>query len=309
MQEFIVLFVIAGAWLLFAMVQDVKTREVANWLTFSLIAIALAFRASLAVVTGAWEVLVWGIIGGAVFVVLAYALYYGRVFAGGDAKLLMGVGIALPYATGSELLGWGSLFFALLLTAGAGYTLLYSFVLVARNWRKFRKAFRETLLLRETKRLFVFVASLIFIAMASLVLAAGTETRTFEVLFYAKMTLLVTFLVSSLPLVYVYLTAVEKSCLQKVCEASELQEGDWLARGVRMKGKVIEASLHGLSREEIESLKRAKKRVIIKEGIVFVPAFVLAYGIMVYVAAVSGTPWAWAWSVLSSLAEAFLNGA
>lgn len=292
MQEYVVLFVVVGVWLLWAMVQDIKTREVANWLTFSLIAIGLAYRASLAVVTGVWNVLWWGIAGGAVFVGLAYVLYYGRVFAGGDAKLLMGAGIALPYATGSELLGWGSLFFVLLLTAGAIYTLVYSLVLVARQWRQFRKAFRETLQAVQS------VFALAFVAAAVLALAGALAGQAVVGAVGSAMVLVV-------PVMYAYLLAVEKSCLQRVCKAEELREGDWLAKSVRYKGKVIETSVHGLSREEIAFLRHARKSVLVKEGIVFVPAFVLAYGIMVCVAVVSGTPWAWAWSALSSLVEAF----
>ena len=287
------LFVVAGAWLMFAMVQDVKTREVANWLTFSLIAIGLAYRAFLSMIVGAWNVLLWGILGGVVFVGLAYALYYGRVFAGGDAKLLMGTGIALPYAAGDELLSWGSLFIVLLLTAGAFYTLVYSFVLVTRSRRKFRKTFHASL--QEARSVF----ALAFVAAVALALI-GVLTDQVAVGAAGSV------IVLALPCVYVYLRAVEKSCLQRACKAEELREGDWLAKGVMCRGRKIEASVHGLSQADIALLKQARKSVIIKEGIVFVPAFVLAYGLMVYVAAISEIPWAWAWSVLSSLVEAFL---
>ncbi len=44
MYEVIFLLVLAGIWIAFASVQDLKHREVANWLSFSLIAFAIGFR-------------------------------------------------------------------------------------------------------------------------------------------------------------------------------------------------------------------------------------------------------------------------
>lgn len=44
MFETVFLFVLALAWIVFATVQDIRTREIANWLSFSLIIFALGFR-------------------------------------------------------------------------------------------------------------------------------------------------------------------------------------------------------------------------------------------------------------------------
>jgi len=44
MYEVIFLIVLALVWVIFATIQDIRTREVANWLSFSLIIFALGFR-------------------------------------------------------------------------------------------------------------------------------------------------------------------------------------------------------------------------------------------------------------------------
>jgi Flp pilus assembly protein protease CpaA len=44
MIEIYVLFFLAFTWITFAVVQDLKTREIANWLNFSLVIFALGIR-------------------------------------------------------------------------------------------------------------------------------------------------------------------------------------------------------------------------------------------------------------------------
>jgi Flp pilus assembly protein protease CpaA len=44
MYEVIFLWILALVYIVFAVVQDAKTKEIANWITFSLIIFALGFR-------------------------------------------------------------------------------------------------------------------------------------------------------------------------------------------------------------------------------------------------------------------------
>ena len=63
MEEYYFLFALAIVWMIFAVVQDLKTREVANWLNFSLIGFALAYRAFYSSFTGEWMFLGFGFLG------------------------------------------------------------------------------------------------------------------------------------------------------------------------------------------------------------------------------------------------------
>ena len=69
----------------------------------------------------------------------------------------------------------------------------------------------------------------------------------------------------------------------------ELQEGDWLERDVRVGGKVIKKSVHGLSKMEIGMLRKVGKRVLIKDGVPFTIAFLLALIVIWYLFLVFGS--------------------
>jgi Flp pilus assembly protein protease CpaA len=132
--EFVFLFVLALVYFIFATVQDVRFREVANWLSFSFIIFALVYRISYSVFAYDLNFLIQGLFGLCVFVLLGYGLYYGRFFAGGDAKLLMGLGLVLPvydnFASNFQLF---LLFIFLMLFVGAIYGLLFSFIIAIRK--------------------------------------------------------------------------------------------------------------------------------------------------------------------------------
>jgi len=130
MQEYYFLYAIAFIWIVFATVQDLKTTEIANWLSFSLIAFVLAYRAFYASLFEGVMFFVYGLMGVLLFVVLGYIFYYGKVFAGGDAKLLMGLGGIWPYAGFLDYLYIGLGFIFVLFIAGAIYTLVYSLFLI-----------------------------------------------------------------------------------------------------------------------------------------------------------------------------------
>ena len=77
-------------------------------------------------------------------------------------------------------------------------------------------------------------------------------------------------------LLYVFAKGIEGASMMRVVSGKELREGDWLVEDVKVKGKVIKADWDGLSLEDISLMKKLK-RVRIKEGLPFVPAFLIAF--------------------------------
>ena len=68
--------------------------------------------------------------------------------------------------------------------------------------------------------------------------------------------------------------------------ASKLTEGDWLAKDVKLKNKVV-MEAKTLEREDVWKLRYLEvnenlKPVTIKEGVPFVPSFLIAYLITVF---------------------------
>lgn len=267
MKEVIFLLVLGLVWIIFASVQDLKRREVANWLSFSLIAFALGFRFFYCLFSeGGFSFFYQGLIGLGIFFVIGNVAYYGRIFAGGDAKLMIALGTVLPFSVSFfENFKMFGMFLLIFLFAGALYGAVYSLVLSARNFKNFRKEF--VFKLRKNKKMFYicWVAAAVF-------LAAGI----WESLMFAMGAL-----IFIAPYFYVYATAVEKTCMIKKIRASMLRDGDWLAENVRVGNKMIKASWDGLNSEEIKLIRKHKKRILVKEGIPFVPVFLISYLVLI----------------------------
>ena len=68
----------------------------------------------------------------------------------------------------------------------------------------------------------------------------------------------------------------------KNVKTPELVEGDWLYKNVKIGKKLIKAKWDGLSSADIKLLKK-KKFVLIRQGIPFVPVFLIAFLILIYI--------------------------
>lgn len=271
MMKYYFLFVLGLIWVIFAAVQDLRKREVANWLNFSLIAFALAHRFFYSDYAGDWKFFWFGVLGVGIFVALAFAFYYGKVFAGGDAKLLMGLGAIWPFESYGDLIVGAGMFIFILFLTGLFYTLFYSLFIVSSNKKKFWKDF----VLRVRRSGILFFAVLIFAMLFGFIIGSFAN----GVFVFLMLTCLV--------LLYDYVKSVDELMIKKI-GAKDLREGDWLEKEVRIGKRLIKKSVHGLSLREIELLKRAKKKVLIKEGVPFIPAFLIAYVVMVYAVLVLG---------------------
>ena len=201
------------------------------------------------------------------FTSFAYLLYYGRAFAGGDAKLLIALGAVLPFSSLQDYLIIGAGFVFLLFVVGAVWGLSWTVYAVMHHPAGFRAAFKHEL---RNMRLIVLVC--VFLGIAS----GGFS------IWYNLAYLIFSLPILLLPVLYAYARAVESACFIRLLPASALREGDWLKNDVVLGKRVIRASVHGLSMEEIRLLRRVRKKVLIKEGIPFSPAFLFAFVLMVF---------------------------
>ena len=266
MLESALLYIIAFVWIMFAVVQDLRSREISNWLNFSLISFALAYRAFYSSASGNWSFFLWGLGGFALFWVLAYVLYYARAFAGGDAKLLMGLGAVLPFASYSSYALLSFVFILLLFGLGAVYSLIYTAFLAMQNKKDFVRAFnKEISVLRSGKVALLLIGGIIVFAVIAFVI---TNSIVYSILAIA-------FVLFSIILLF-YTKAIEKACFVKLVKPQLLTEGDWLVRDVLVGGKTIKASVHGLNKKDILLLKKYNKNIFVKYGVPFAPAFLFA---------------------------------
>ncbi|MEK6928482.1 MAG: prepilin peptidase [Nanoarchaeota archaeon] len=264
MEEYYFLFFVAFLYVIFASVQDLRKREVADWLTFSLIVFALAYRAFYSAVEDKYNFFVLGLAGFAFFFVLAHLFYYGKVFAGGDAKLLMGFGAILPLESFGDILINSMVFILILFSSGLIYSLAYSFFIISENKNFFPRAFSKEI--RE-KKYMLYGSVLLFVFFFSAIIFYNFPV--FSIIF------------SVVPLLYIYLRAFEKSCMIKIVPANRVGIGDWLEKDIVISGRKIRKSVHGLSKEDVKAIRKSGKRVMIKYGVPFVPAFLITHIVMV----------------------------
>lgn len=267
MIEVIVLFVLALIWIIFAVVQDLKSREIADWLNYSLIIFALGFRFFYSLFTSEWNFFLLGVGGFMIFFALANLFYYGRIFAGGDAKLLMAFGAVLPLQISilDNLKNFG-MFILLFLIVGALYGLIYSLVLGIKNWGKFKKEF----VLQFKKNKFL-VYGILILAIVVICLA-----------FIEEMFLFLGLLLFIFPYLFLYAKSVDEVCMVRRVAVSKLTEGDWLYEDIKIGNKVIKATWDGLNKKDLSLLKKRKKFVIVRYGIQYAPVFLISFMLFIF---------------------------
>lgn len=267
MFHIIFLISLALIWIIFAVIQDLRQREIANWLNFSLIIFALGFRFfySLFGEVG-FQFFYQGLIGLVIFFVLGNLLYYGRMFAGGDAKLFFALGVIIPFSNNFFVnLDLFILFLVLFFFSGALYGLVTSGFLISKNFNKFKKEFSKQFKLNKN-----FFILTIFLALLFVIFGFSNSF-----MFYFGILIFV------LPYFYLSAKAVDEVCMIKKVSSKNLTEGDWLYKNVKVGNNIIKKSWNGLSKKEIKLLGN-KKYVLIRQGIPFSPVFLISFLVLVY---------------------------
>ncbi len=271
MFQVIFLVALALVWMAFAVIQDLKKREIANWVNFSLIIFALGFRFFYSLFNGTedgagFNFFFQGLIGLGIFFILGNLLYYCRMFAGGDAKLLFALGAILPFSNSFSVnLKIFILFLILFLFAGAVYGLFVSITLIFSHFKKFKKEFAKQF--KQNKTLFILS---LFLALFFIILGFSDS---FMVYFGI--------LIFIIPYFYFSAKSLDEVCMIKKISPKNLTEGDWLYNDIRIGNKTIKKSWNGLTKDEINLLKK-KRYVLVRQGIPFSPAFLISFLILIY---------------------------
>lgn len=255
-------------WIVFAVIQDLKKREIANWLNFSLVIFALAFRFFYSLFNDqGFGLFYQGMIGFGILFLIGNLFYYGKVFAGGDAKLMIALGAVIPFSN-NFYLNLNSIFIFLIffLVAGAFYGIILSIFLVIKNKRRFYKEFSKQFIRNKTIFYIFAVVGLIFIVFA----------------FFQNLFLYLGILIFISPYVYFSAKSIDESCMIRKLDTNKLTEGDWLYKSIKIGNKFIEARWSGLNKEEIALLRKRKKKVLIRQGIPFSPVFLISYLGLIY---------------------------
>ena len=266
------LLIIALAWLIFASVSDIKTHEVPDWLSYSLIAIGLTSALLNSLIFYEIKFLIHSLFSFGSFFLFSLLLYYTRQWGGGDVKLLAAL-IALFPIYPEELLYYLNpnldLPFILILILnivifGALYSLIYGIYLIKKN---------KVNLIKEIKN---YKLNKIYILIPLIILTISFLIQDLILkLFFLSLGIII--LIT--PFLLIYVKIIEKRCMLKKININKLTEGDWITENIYYKGKLVyNKNSTGIIKEQISLLKKIRiKTVIIKEGIPFVPVFLISF--------------------------------
>ena len=253
---------------------DFKTREVPDWVNFGLIGIGFGINLLFSIIYWKINFILASIAGFGIFFALAWLMFQFGQWGGGDSKMLMGLGALF----GVDFLSKNFFlihFLANFLIVGALYGILWSIFLIFKNKNRFIKIFKSSMKNKKvalTKK--IILALFIILILFSLIIP---DSLTKLMLLYLVIVIALTFYL------WIAVKAVENSCMLKYVKPNQLTEGDWIAKDVKVDGKYITGPKDlGIEKKNIRKLielyKKGKvKKILIKEGIPFVPSFFVAY--------------------------------
>jgi Flp pilus assembly protein protease CpaA len=271
MLNFILLSIIFTA-LIIGSYTDIKTREVPDWLNYSLIFSGLGLRLLFSLITNNWILLLYGFLGFLFFLVIALIMFYAGQWGGGDSKMLIGLGalIGLELTFNNLLI----MFLVNIIFVGSIYGLIWSLILAIKNKKNFLKQFRAIISRNKNIRKYSLTLFLIVIIVVGFFIN-DLFLRIF-LIFLFLMFIIIFYL-------WIFIRAVEITCMFKLVEPEQLTEGDWIPKEIKVKGKYIAGPKDlGITKEQISNLIKLKKQnkikhVLMKIGIPFIPSFLIAF--------------------------------
>jgi len=263
----ILLFTYALIVLILSTITDLKRREVLDTANIALFSISLITIIIYSLIYQTFAPLISSLKTFIPLTILAFALYYLRQWGGGDTKLLIALSIPLAFPLKEQLFLNASLNFLInLIIVGALIGIIYALIIIIKKFKEFIKQLR--LNAKEYKlslSLFIFFGILIFI------LSYQQQNNLLKAILYS----LSTFLLIT-PILHLIFKSIENISMIKTIKVNKLTPGDWIIdKAIRNKFNI---STLGIEEEQILKLKSSNiKQVKVKEGIPFVPMFLIAY--------------------------------
>jgi len=268
MFEVIFLLALGLVWIIAATIQDIRRKEVDNWLNFSLIIFALGFRFFYSLFSEAgFGFFYQGLIGLGIFFILGNLFYYSRVFAGGDAKLMIALGAILPISSSFSInLRYFLMFLLVFFFIGTLYGIGFSVFFMFKNLKSFKKKFKK-LFQKNKKVIFVVMFLGLFLMIVGL---------------YQKILFFIGAFVFISPYFFVYAKAIDEAAMIKKIKTKNLREGDWLYSRIKLGRKYLEPKWEGLNMKQIKDIRKKYRYIKIRQGVVFIPVFLISFIIFSY---------------------------
>ena len=256
--------------LLIATFTDLKSLEVPDWLTHGGIILGVLLGLFFSLLNWSIWPLALSLAGLAITFAIACLMFYTGQWGGGDAKLLMAMGALIGFELNP--FSFGVSFLVNLVFLGGIWGIAWSVYLALRSRAKTWKVFKK--IRQEPKYRRVRAASVVTTTILLVLSFFWTEVQVPLVV--------LAILVYLLAILVIFTKSVELSAMEQWVTPDKLTEGDWLVKPVKAGGKTISPQKTGLAQEQVDLLKKAYKhkkidKVLVKYGVPFVPAFLLAF--------------------------------
>ena len=261
MQEQFFLLGLTTLAILLATISDLKTFEIPDSISYFLIIFGISSQILLATTSKSFGPI--SALGTSLVLALIIAtlLFVSGQWGGGDAKLLVGVAAMLPtYHT--TTIPFILTFTVNLFLLGGVYSILIMTYLTIKNWNKLIKISPN-------------VKELLILSLISLII---------PIIIKNSFLFIIPLFAFSATIIYLAII-IQKHLFIKKIKPSQLTEGDWLTKDLKIENKLIyKVRKTGVFEEDIKKIqKEYKKSIEIKTGIAFGPSFLFSIIISSYV--------------------------
>lgn len=274
----LVAYALTAAVLTAASITDLRTREVPDWLNYGAAVSGIAIALLSSLILGTVWPFVYSLTGLLVFLAIGSIMFYAGQWGGGDSKMLIALGSLLGLQFGFRFPFFGLeqitvAFWMNLMLVGVLYAFAWSIVIAARNRQRFAKQFAQ-----QAAQLKGFRISIVALLAVTIIPILFVQEPMIRMALVAA-----ALATASAIFLWLFAKAVEKSCMLKYVEPEKLTEGDWIAKDVYVNRKYVCGPKDlGIEKSQIRQLLKYKhlgkiKKVLIKEGIPFVPSFLIAF--------------------------------
>jgi len=227
---------------------DLKTSNIPDTLCILMIIAGLFINSAYSFSTGDFSILTSSLLFGGLFLAFSLLMYHTGQWGGGDGELLVAIGILLPNVTiVKTFFPFAISFFINSFFVGATYSILYSLILSYRNphvSKNFFKSIKQPLLL-------IALAVFLILSIVSF--------------FYAKYLSFIFFLSFILILFWKFAKSIEQGFYKKI-PVSKLRVDDMLGEDIP-RLKLYKRFIKGLTKEQVNKIKKIKRYVTVREGI------------------------------------------
>ncbi|MDD5253832.1 MAG: A24 family peptidase [Candidatus Nanoarchaeia archaeon] len=250
---------------------DIKTKEVPNIISFSMIALGLGLRLIYSIITKNEMFFRNSLLIVSVFFILGGILYVYKKWGGADTKILMALGaLFYPWSTPYFLVS----FLIIFLLVASVYGFIWAAYVSIKHKEEFKKTFVIIYKKKKTQTIILFF---VFLLLFVISLIVSDISLRFVLMLLAILSLLYHYL-------WIFTKAVEKSCMEKTVPVSKLVEGDWIIGEIKKGNKVLyPKDLPLITKNHISLFKKyGIKEVRIREGFAFIPVFLITLVITLF---------------------------